>query len=145
MTATNASWINHPGYYLKEEMDARGWLQRDLAFVLGVPEQAVNMILQGKRGISPDMAKAMGEAFDVPAEFFANLQQAYDLAQAQTPNPAVTLRARMQSSYPVREMIKRGWIEDADAVMLESQLVRFFQVKNPDEIPYMPHAARKSS
>jgi len=145
MTATSASWINHPGYYLKEEMDARDWLQRDLAFVLGVPEQAVNMILQGKRGISPDMAKALGEAFDVPAEFFANLQQAYDLAQAQTPNPAVTVRARMQSSYPVREMIKRGWIEDADAVMLESQLVRFFQVKNPDEIPYMPHAARKSS
>ena len=63
----------HPGFYLKEEMDARGWIQRDLAFILGVPEQAINVILSAKRGISADMARALGEAFEVPAEFFANL------------------------------------------------------------------------
>lgn len=79
------SWIMHPGFYIKEEMDARGWLQRDLAFILGVPEQGLNMIFSGKRGISPEMAKAFGKAFDVPAEFFANLQQAYDLAHAKEP------------------------------------------------------------
>ena len=37
MTATNATWVKHPGFYIKEEMEERGWLQRDLAFVLGVP------------------------------------------------------------------------------------------------------------
>ena len=47
--ATNATWIKHPGFYLAEELEARGWSQRDLAFILGVPEQAVNMILNGKR------------------------------------------------------------------------------------------------
>ena len=134
----------HPGYYIKEEMDERGWLQRDLAFILACPEQAVNMILAGKRGISPDMAKALGDAFDVPAEFFANLQQAYDLSQARKPDLGVSLRAKMQNNYPVREMIKRSWIEDSDAVLLESQLVRFFEVNDPDEIPYMAHAAKKS-
>jgi HTH-type transcriptional regulator / antitoxin HigA len=135
----------HPGYYLKEEMEARGWLQRDLAFILGIPEQAVNIILSGKRGISPDMARALGDAFDVPAEFFANLQKAYDLSRAQQPNPGVAVRARMQGSYPIREMIKRGWIDDADSDLLEMQLARYFEVSGPDEIPFLAHAAKKSN
>src|SRR5262245_46026095 len=54
MNTANASWIMHPGFYLKEEMDARGWLQRDLSFILGCSEQTLNMLLAGKRGISPD-------------------------------------------------------------------------------------------
>src|ERR1035438_10788859 len=69
MGQTATEWVMHPWFYLKEEMDARGWLQRDLAFILGVPEQAINVILSAKRGISADMARALGVAFDVPAEF----------------------------------------------------------------------------
>jgi HTH-type transcriptional regulator/antitoxin HigA len=145
MMATNANWIMHPGFYLKEEMDARGWIQRDLAFILGVPEQAVNVILSGKRGISPDMALALGEAFDVPAEFFANLQRAYGLSKANAPNPGVAVRARIQGHYPIREMIKRGWIGDGDATLLQEQLRRFFEVRGPEEIPYLAHAANKSN
>ena len=132
----------HPGVYIKEEMDERGWSQRDLAFILGCLEQTINPILNGKRAISPEMAKALGLAFDVPAEFFANLQQAYDLAQARTPDPSVATRRNMQSAYPVREMIKRGWIELADANMLELQLQKFFE---DQDVPYMAHAAKKSS
>jgi len=145
MFGTNTPWIKHPGFYIREEMDARGWLQRDLAFVLGCKEQIVTMLVNGKRGISPEMAKALGHAFDVPAEFFANLQNAYDLARAQEPQPDVSVRARLQSQYPVREMIKRSWIEESDAVMLEEQLVRFFCVSSANEIPYLEHAAKKTS
>ncbi len=141
----STNWIEHPGFYIKEEMDARGWLQRDLAFILGIPEQGLNMIFSGKRGVSPDMAKALGQAFDVPAEFFANLQQAYDLAQAKEPNPEVAILGKMQTNYPVREMIKRGWLERTDVAMLEQQLARFFCVPSIADVPYMPHAAKKSS
>jgi len=142
MATASATWIMHPGVYIKEEMDVRGWSQRDLAFILGCSEQAINPILNGKRGISPEMAKALGLAFDVPAEFFANLQQAYDLSQARMPDPSVALRRDMQSLYPVREMIKRGWIEPSDATMLETQLTKFF---GDQAIPYMAHAAKKTS
>jgi HTH-type transcriptional regulator/antitoxin HigA len=141
MTAMNTSWIKHPGHYLKEEMEERGWMQRDLAFILGCPEQAVNMILAGKRGISPEMAKALGEAFDVHPDTFANLQKAYDMAHANAPDPGVTVRAKLQNKYPVREMIKRGWIEPSDAAMLGTQLERFFEVTSTDEIPYLAYAA----
>ena len=146
MAATGTtSWVRNPGYYIKQEMEARNWIQRDLAFVLDCSAQSLNTILSGKRGISSDMAKALGKTFDVPAEFFANLQQAYDLSRANEPDHGVAVRAQLQSRFPVREMIKRGWVEQSDADLLESQLARFFEVDNPAEIPYMPHAARRSS
>lgn len=137
--------VPHPGFYIREELDARGWTQRDLAYILGTPEQAVNMILSGKRGISPEMAKALGEAFSVNPDLFANLQRSYDMSRARSPDPGVGRRARLQSAYPVREMIKRGWLQDTDAAMLEAQMARFFEVDNADNIPHMEHAARKST
>ena len=144
MATTNATWIKHPGFYIAEEIEARGWSQRDLAFILGVPEQTVNMILNGKRSITPETAKALGDAFDINPETFANLQKAYDLSHAPQPDPGIAVRAKMQNFYPVREMIRRGWIRQSDPAMLESQLMRFFLVPSPDAIPYMEHRGKKS-
>lgn len=135
----------HPGEFLREELEERGWSQRDLAYVLGTPEQAVNMILSGKRGISPEMAKALAKVFDVHPDLFANLQRAYDMSKAREPDPAIERRARLQAVYPVREMIKRGWLEDTDIAMTEAQLMRFFEVKTADDIPKLVHAAKKTS
>jgi HTH-type transcriptional regulator/antitoxin HigA len=137
--------LPHPGFFIREELEARGWNQRDLAYILDTPEQAVNMIIAGKRGVSPEMAKALGEAFEVHPDFFANLQKAYDMSRARDPDPGIGKRARLQSVYPVREMIKRGWLEDTDAELLEVQVSRFFKVANTNEIPHvLPHAAKKT-
>jgi HTH-type transcriptional regulator / antitoxin HigA len=138
--------IPHPGFYLREELEARGWSQRDLAYILDTPEQAVNMIISGKRGISPDMAKALGEAFEVNSEFFANLQKMYDMSRAKAPDPGIAKRARLQTAYPVREMIKRGWLEDTDADLLEIQMTRFFSVSDISSLAHveLAHAAKKS-
>lgn len=134
-----------PGYFIREELQAREWSQRDLAYVLGVPEQAVNMIISGKRGITADMAKALAGAFDVPPEFFTNLQKAYELSQAREADPNVVRKARLQSQYPIREMIKRGWLTDANVALLEAQMVQFFGVPSLDDVPYLAHAAKKTS
>jgi HTH-type transcriptional regulator/antitoxin HigA len=137
--------VVHPGEYVKEELDARGWSQRDLAYILGCPEQAITAIIKGKRGITSDMAKALGVAFDVSPALFANLQQAYDLAKAKEPDPSISLRREIQSKYPAREMIKRGWLtETKDPYLLEAQLAEFFGVQSLDEIPHISHAARKT-
>ncbi|MGI8568623.1 MAG: HigA family addiction module antitoxin [Methylocella sp.] len=140
-----ATDVPFPGHFIREELDARGWSQRDLAWLLGVPEQAVTMIVNGKRGVSPEMAKAMGDAFDVNPDFFANLQKAYDMSKAREPNPGVARRARLQGLYPVREMIKRGWLENTDAPLLEAQMARFFEVSSIAEIPHLSHCARKTN
>jgi HTH-type transcriptional regulator/antitoxin HigA len=134
-----------PGHFIREELEARQWTQRDLAYILGVSDPEINVIISGKRGISADMAKALGKAFDVPADFFANLQKAYDLSRAREPDSDVERKARLQSVYPVREMIKRGWLTDANAVILEAEMAKFFEVSSPDKIPHFAHAAKKAS
>src|ERR1039458_4420555 len=43
----------HPGKLLARELEARGWSQMDLTFVLGANHKTVNQIVNGKQGISP--------------------------------------------------------------------------------------------
>lgn len=136
--------VPHPGEFIAEELDARGWMQRDLAYILGMPEQAINLIISGKRGISPEMARALGEAFDVAPEFFTNLQNAFEMSRARAPDPGIARRALFQGVYPIREMIKRRWLEDTDVPMLEGQLMRFFRTNDVADIPHLAHAAKKA-
>ena len=142
--------VDHPGSFLVEELKTRGWAQVDLAYILGISTQQLSPLLNGKRDITTDMAIALGEAFDVPAEFFANLQKLYDLHKARKPDPGVRTRASWVSTFPVREMIKRGWIEDTDPALLDLQMLRFFGKSQISEIPFVGnteidcHAAKRS-
>jgi len=126
----NKVTIEPPGVFIKIELEARGWSQRDLAFILGQTEQQLNPLLSGKRGITPDMARLLGDAFDTSPQFFLNLQGRYDLQNAKEPDPAVKTRAGLQ----VRDMIRRGWIQDGEASLLQLQMNRFFEIAN-DECP----------
>jgi HTH-type transcriptional regulator/antitoxin HigA len=143
MAKTRALFHAPPGVVIKEMLDDRGWSQRDLAFILGCHEQVVNLLVSGKRGISPDMAKSLGAAFNEPADVFSDLQKSYDLLQARDPDPIISLRAQLQS-YPIREMIRRGWLADSDAATLERQMARFFGDSTAERIPHFPHAGRKT-
>jgi addiction module HigA family antidote len=128
-----------PGYYIKQELDVLSWTQTDLAFIIGCPVQGVNLIISGKRGITPSMAKALGSAFGVSAEFFVNLQSVFDLLHARDSDPGIVRRARLLAAYPVREMIRRQWIQDTDDPdLLEMQMMRFFETDALDKIPHLP-------
>jgi HTH-type transcriptional regulator/antitoxin HigA len=123
-----------PNHFLKEELAARSWTQTDLAYVLGRHVSTVNIIISGKRGISPEMSKALGEALGVKAELFTNLQTAFDLSKARDPDPGISRRARLLSVLPIREMIRRGWLRDSDPETLEAQVVRFFEVDKLEDV-----------
>lgn len=144
MTKLETIPVDHPGEYLREEMEERGWNQKDLAYILGVTDQSVNQLVNCRKGISPDMAKMLGEAFDVSAELFINLQSAYDLYKARKPEGGISKRASVLEHYPLRDMIKRGWLEDTEPALLETQMMRFFDVKDFSEVPHIAHAARKT-
>ena len=135
----------HPGILLAQELEKRGWTQSDLTFVLGCHPKSVNQIINGKQGISPAMSKALGAALDLPPDHFAGLQRMFDLSSASDPDQGVKLRANMQQNYPIREMMKRGWLRDGDAASLGNQLASFFEVGDPGQVPYLAHAAKKTS
>lgn len=149
MSARRTLTIDHPGTFITEELEARGWQQVDLAYILGMSPQQLSPLLNGKASVTPDMAAALGDAFDMPAEFFANLQKLYDLHKAKPVDPGVRTRARL-AAFPIREMIKRGWIDDAEPTLLDLQIMRFFGKDCIDDIPFIgngeivPHAAKKS-
>lgn len=145
MTMNHPIPVDHPGVYIGEEIQARGWNQNDLAFVLGTTQQAVSLIVSGKRGISPAMAKSLADAFDVSPTLFLNLQRQYDLARAADPDEGIQRRARVQQQYPLREMIRRGWIEDAEPKLLEAQVACFFEVEDINDVPHIRHVAKKTN
>jgi len=145
-----SSTVEHPGFFIREELEARGWDQMDLAYILGISVQQLSPLLNGKRDISVDMAAALGDAFDVPAEFFANLQKLYDLNKAKQPDLGVKTRANWVRTFPVRQMIRRGWIEDTEADLLDVQMIRFFGTNSVSDIPFVgtsevaAHAPKKT-
>jgi len=135
-----------PGEYLREELDARGWSQLDLADILGRPPQAVNEIINGKRSITPDTARALGEAFGTSAQLWMNLESAYQLARLDASERGVQRKAKLYQFAPVSELQKRGWIEKTSNLdVLETQILNFYSIKRLDEPIKFLHAARKST
>lgn len=150
MTKANAVPIDPPGSFIAEELAERGLAQADLAFILGMDVTQLNKLIKGQTKITPDSAVALGAAFDMPAEFFMKLQNAYDLHKVQKADPGVQTRARL-SVFPIREMIHRRWIEETDPALLDLQITRFFEKTTIEEIPFinndvpiLAHAAKKT-
>src|SRR3546814_18326827 len=90
------------------------------------------------------MARLLGDAFDVSPQFFLNLQSRYDLQNSKDPDPAVRTRADLQAQYPVRDMIRRGWIQDGEASLLQLQMDRFFEAAHDDMTGDMTFAAKRT-
>ncbi|WP_119344175.1 HigA family addiction module antitoxin [Facilibium subflavum] len=67
---------------LKDFLAPMGITQSKFAKHLGWTYARVNEIVNGKRGITADTALAFAEAFNMEAEFWLNLQLAYDLWHA---------------------------------------------------------------
>lgn len=139
-----------PGQLIQELLDQRGWTKRVLAIVLEINETALNKIINGGRALDAQLALALQEVFDVPAERFLELQKTYDLAQAlivTSPDPGLKNRALLFGDLPVTEMIKRGWIAADDirnVPQVQAELMRFFGADSPDQIEVLPHAAKKT-
>ena len=136
-----------PGDFIREELDARGWTQEDLAKILGKPLPTVNQIIRGKRGIIANTAKRLGAAFGTSAEFWMNLEAAWQLHQDCSPTPLteVQSRAELFSLLPIREMQKRGWLRAASTdAEREAEVKRFFEIDDMTQLKDLPAAARSS-
>jgi len=74
----------HPGRIVKQEcLEPLGLTVTAAAKHLRVTRQALNNLVNGKSGVSPDMAYRLSQAFGSSPETWLGLQIDYDLAQAQ--------------------------------------------------------------
>ncbi len=73
----------HPGEMLLEEfLKPLDISQVDLARMIGVSYPRINELVHGKRGMTPDTALRLERLFGMEAQFWLNLQLAWDLYQA---------------------------------------------------------------
>lgn len=133
-----------PGEFIRDELEARAWTQGDLAQIMGRPTQLVNEIVAGKKQITPETAIGLAKAFgDDDALYWLKLESAYRLSQAKPADEAVSRRANLYSRFPIREIIKRKWIEPSDNMdVVELRLCRFYDLNNIQETPQFAHAAK---
>jgi addiction module HigA family antidote len=74
----------HPGEVLKELcIEPLGLTVTEAAKGLGVSRKTLSSILNGKSGISPEMAVRLSIAFNTSSESWLNQQSQYDLWRAE--------------------------------------------------------------
>ncbi len=77
------SFAVHPGEWLRAEfIDAFGLSVTLAAEKLGVTRQAMSNLLNGKAGLSAEMAIRFEKAFGIQADTLLRMQAAHDLAVA---------------------------------------------------------------
>lgn len=127
-----------PGEYLADELEARGWKQNEFAEIIRRPVKVVNEIIAGKKSITPDTAYELAAALGSSPQYWLNLQSSYDLWMTEPPKAAefIAREASLRERFPVREMIKFGWIrESKNFEVLEGQVQTFFGLKSANDNP----------
>lgn len=118
--------------HIKDELDARGWRQKDLAFVMGRTEHQISNLMAGRTEISPELATELGVIFGGGGEYWLRLDAEYRLSQVRL-DPSLVTRSQI-SAYPIKEMQKRRWIaESDDQSELEAELKRFLKTDDLDD------------
>jgi HTH-type transcriptional regulator / antitoxin HigA len=117
-----------PGYFIREQMEIRGWVQEELAEVLGLSPKHLNSILLDKQPLTIENAKKLANAFNTSPQYWLNLDNDYRLWHEQKKNEQTAIvkaKAIVYSRMPVRDMMKKGWLGPT-RVMKELS----FEVKN---------------
>ena len=135
-----------PGDFIREELEARNWTQGDLAAILARPLQLVNEIVLAKRAITPETAQGLANAFSTSPELWLNLESIYQLSKLKTEDNVVSRRAKLYEKAPVKEMVRRHWVEHSDNIeVLEKRVQDFYGLSSLDQEPqFWPVAARTS-
>jgi HTH-type transcriptional regulator / antitoxin HigA len=146
MTSRVPAEVFPPGEFLADELEARSWTQTEFAEIINRPQKLVNDIIHGRRAITPETATDFAAALATSAQFWMNLESAWQLSKIPARDDSIVRAAAIRERYPAREMMKRGWIEQtASAVELEKSICAFFDLKSAkDNIEFLRHAARRN-
>lgn len=125
-----------PGYFIREQMEIRGWIQEELADILGISTKHLSSILQDKQSLSIINAKKLSSVFNTSPQYWLNIDNDYRLwlEQEQKEQTAdVEKRAVIYSHMPVRDMMKKGWISNTrDLEKLNEEVKEYWTIPSID-------------
>ena len=140
MTERRPAEVFHPGEYLLDMLNERGWTQIEFSEIIGRPIQLVNEIINKKRGITPETAQEIAAALGTSAKLWMNLDSAYNLWKSEKDLTPIRQQAKMRSQYAIRDMILRGWLQATENIeILKSQVLRFYEIGSLDETPALAY------
>jgi HTH-type transcriptional regulator/antitoxin HigA len=127
-----------PGRMLARELAARGWTQKELAQVMGRPEQTLSEIINATKRITEESARELAAALGTSPELWLSLESAYRLQQARDDEEerVIARRSRLYQLAPIGELVRRGWLSSSkDVTALERNVCAFLGMPSPDEEP----------
>lgn len=120
--------ISPPGETIRDILEELEMSQAELARRMGRPANKVNQIVQGKKAITADTALELESVLGLPASFWMNREQNYQLALSERNQLAAQQQAcEIAKEFPCAEMARLGWIEKKTRWLEKYQeLLRFF-------------------
>ncbi len=101
----NDSIPPHPGSLVRARcLEPHGLTVADGARLLGVTRQALNNVVNGKAGISPEMAIRLSQVFGGAEETWLQMQLAYDLALARERAHTIKLQCAAKLPHSQKEL-----------------------------------------
>ena len=71
--------VFHPSEMVKDELEARGIKQIELAKITGFNKSFISLFLKGERDINIKLAIALEKLLSINAEFWIRLQKQYEM------------------------------------------------------------------
>ena len=92
----------HPGEILADELEEIGLTAKKLADVIDVPPNRLYQLIAGKRSMTADTALRLSQYFGMSADFWMNLQTAYelDLARKESGRAIQRIPKRNETAEP---------------------------------------------
>lgn len=73
----------HPGEFLRETLEELSISQAQFARAIGVAPMRISHVVKGARPVTAELALLFGRAFGQSAQYWLDLQSAYDLKMAE--------------------------------------------------------------
>ncbi|HVU70421.1 MAG TPA: HigA family addiction module antitoxin [Ktedonobacteraceae bacterium] len=126
--------VSAPGETLSETLDTLGMSQTELARRMDRPIKTINEIIQGKAAITAETALQLEQVLRIPASFWLKREQQYREALARlAEEQRLALWTEWIKTFPIREMIRRGWLPPCNSKTQQVfEVLKFFGVASPD-------------
>jgi HTH-type transcriptional regulator / antitoxin HigA len=126
-------FVSPPGETLLEILEEKGMSQAELAERTGRPKKTINEIIKGKAALTPETAMQLERALGTPANFWNNRERNYREGLArQAERKALAEYIPWMKKFPVRAMIKLGWIAEYNNPIDQiEELLRYLGVASP--------------
>ncbi len=82
----------HPGELVRDNLDDLGLSVAEAATGLGVTRQQLYNVINGRSGITPEMALRLEKAFGGSADMWLRMQASHDLAKVRSSAKSISVR-----------------------------------------------------